>query len=30
MVKEGEAEETVPESTEYFDRIFDMKKNKSR
>jgi 4-hydroxybutyryl-CoA dehydratase/vinylacetyl-CoA-Delta-isomerase len=30
MVKEGEAAETVPESTEYFDRIFDMKKNKSR
>jgi 4-hydroxybutyryl-CoA dehydratase/vinylacetyl-CoA-Delta-isomerase len=30
MVKEGEAAEMVPESTEYFDRIFDMKKNKSR
>jgi 4-hydroxybutyryl-CoA dehydratase/vinylacetyl-CoA-Delta-isomerase len=29
QVKEGEAEETVPESTEYFDRIFGSK-NKSK
>jgi 4-hydroxybutyryl-CoA dehydratase / vinylacetyl-CoA-Delta-isomerase len=26
QIKEGEAEEMVPESTEYFDRIFDTKK----
>ena len=27
QIKEGEAEEMVPESTEYFDRIFDTKNN---
>jgi 4-hydroxybutyryl-CoA dehydratase/vinylacetyl-CoA-Delta-isomerase len=30
QIKEGEAEEMVPESTEYFDRIFGMEKSKSR
>jgi 4-hydroxybutyryl-CoA dehydratase / vinylacetyl-CoA-Delta-isomerase len=29
-VKEGEAAESVPESTEYFDRIFGAKENKKR
>jgi 4-hydroxybutyryl-CoA dehydratase/vinylacetyl-CoA-Delta-isomerase len=29
QIKEGEAEEAVPESTEYFDRIFGSK-NKSK
>ncbi|HYX72682.1 MAG TPA: 4-hydroxyphenylacetate 3-hydroxylase C-terminal domain-containing protein, partial [Nitrososphaera sp.] len=29
LINEGEAEETVPESTEYFDRIFGSK-NKSK
>ncbi|MDQ4101499.1 MAG: 4-hydroxybutyryl-CoA dehydratase [Thermoproteota archaeon] len=28
QIKEGEAEEVVPESTEYFDRIFGTKNNK--